>query len=312
MKAINYIYLISILISLSSCVTSKDISYDDDVYGDIKPIFLVGNESSDDYFENEDYYNENYIVKDNKENNISNNIYNHNNYDIHCGCNTNWSFYYTYNNGLCNNNWNNYYGQNSFYVNGINLGYMNPYSVFNNFSVGLSTIVDVNLPNIYNGHNSGGMSSNTTNGSHVGNSSSEIYNLTRTKVKGIDYVSPRTKSSYSKEVYKRPITKPSTNSYNSYNSSQSVVKTSAWSNKPNYTTTNNRNNNNYSTNYSNSYNKPNYSGSSNYNSSSSRTGSYNSTQPSKTTTPIGGMSRSNSGSSGGYSGGSKGSIRGGR
>jgi hypothetical protein len=137
--------LLTLLIAsglLSSCAINKNLSYDDDVYGDLDRPVIAGNATSDDFFENQDYYNEEY-AKNNKINyqsnsteaGVNNNYYGgYGNMNSGCGCN-NLSYYgnpyhnmhnnhfgYGYGNYGCNNNFN-----NNFYGN----SWGNPYNQFN-------------------------------------------------------------------------------------------------------------------------------------------------------------------------------------
>ena len=110
MKTANLFIIGAITVLLASCASSKDLSYDDDVYGEFTPKLYAGTESSDEYFENEDYYNEDYAKKNETQsayNNNSNvNYGNQNNYyyggsgynaysnnNCNCNCNYNYKYY---------------------------------------------------------------------------------------------------------------------------------------------------------------------------------------------------------------------------
>ncbi len=143
MKTKNLTIIGLAIFLFASCASSKDLTYDDDVYGDFQPKVYAGTETSDEYFENEDYYNEEYAKENSNDANYSNsNVnygnqnnyyyggsgYNSNNYN-NCGCN-------------CNSNWNNSYYGNSYYNNGFGCGnnfygynnyYSNYYNPYNNY-----------------------------------------------------------------------------------------------------------------------------------------------------------------------------------
>ena len=66
MKSIKHTSILFLIIIFSSCSTSKDLSYKDDVYSTETDIVFVENNSDEDYYdpygdlyEEEDYYNDN-------------------------------------------------------------------------------------------------------------------------------------------------------------------------------------------------------------------------------------------------------------
>jgi hypothetical protein len=214
MKNINYILVLITLIS--SCSTIKDISYDDDVYGDFNRPAIVGNATSDDFFENEDYYDENYAVKKTnttysdstqKYSDTYNNYYYGGNVN-NCGCNNSYDYNnnycgnnFNYYNNNCNNNYgynttgwgmNSYYGwgnpyNNNFYDNGYYYqggGNLNPnYNNWNNNNV---YWIDNNNSTNYTGHQGGGISSGSSGTGGFGTTNTnntDLYNLTTINIK---------------------------------------------------------------------------------------------------------------------------------
>ena len=70
MKNISILSIIAISTLFVSCASRAELSqYDDDVYGDFAFDVVAGTESSDEYFEEGEYYSETPAVQNNNSNN---------------------------------------------------------------------------------------------------------------------------------------------------------------------------------------------------------------------------------------------------
>ena len=160
MKSIKYISILSLIVIFSSCSTSKQLSYEDDIYSTETDIVFVENNTEEDYYDPYEELYEDYDYYDDDNNTyITNNYYgssrryrsrHHRSYfytginyypstsywgNSCCGMN----YGYPYNNNFYSNNfygyghgypYNNYYS-NNFYGYGYGYPYNNYYS--NNF-----------------------------------------------------------------------------------------------------------------------------------------------------------------------------------